>query len=43
MNYGAVEQAAGHPFAYTNQVSEEHIQPEARDAYMHGTVDDRTY
>ncbi|XP_044734468.1 vesicular glutamate transporter 1-like [Chrysoperla carnea] len=43
VNYGAVEQQTGHPFAYANHVTEENIQPEPHDPYLHGTVDDRTY
>lgn len=43
INYGAVEHVAGNPFAQSLAVSEEKIQPQATDSYMHGAPDDRNY
>lgn len=38
--YGAVELIhPTNPFAYANPVTEEHVQPEATDSYMHGGDD----
>lgn len=43
VNYGAVEHVAGNPFAYPNVISEETVQPDARDTYLHGNTADRSY
>ncbi|XP_031624157.1 vesicular glutamate transporter 1 [Contarinia nasturtii] len=43
-NYGAVGHVANNPFASSAaSMVEEPVQPEARDKYMHGTTDDRSY
>lgn len=42
-SYGSVQHVPGNPFAYPNYVEEEQVQPPAQDAYMHGTINDRTY
>lgn len=43
--YGATQHVANNPFlsGAVGDVMEENVQPMARDAYMHGTVDDRSY
>lgn len=33
----------GNPFAFPNAIQEETVQPFATDAYMHGTVEDRSF
>ena len=33
----------GNPFAFPNSIQEEPVQPYATDAYMHGTVEDRSF
>lgn len=33
----------GNPFAFPNTIQEEPVQPYATDAYMHGTVEDRSF
>lgn len=39
VNYGAVEQTTGHPFAYQNNVVEENVQPaQAYDPYTQDTT-----
>ncbi|XP_059613523.1 vesicular glutamate transporter 1 [Phlebotomus argentipes] len=43
VSYGAVEHVAGNPFAYPSTIAEEPVQPEPRDTYLHGGVDERTY
>uniref|UniRef100_A0A182RFJ1 Uncharacterized protein n=1 Tax=Anopheles funestus TaxID=62324 RepID=A0A182RFJ1_ANOFN len=44
VSYGAVQQhVANNPFAYPNAISEEPVQPEARDTYLHGNPTERTY
>lgn len=42
VSYGAVTHVANNPFAYP-QVVDEPVQPEARDAYLHGNPAERTY
>lgn len=42
--YGATGHVSNNPFAASaGSMVEETVQPEARDAYMHGTTDDRSY
>ena len=41
VNYGATGHVANNPFA--SSMVEEPVQPEAKDVYMHGTSDDRSY
>lgn len=44
VNYGATGHVPNNPFASaTGTIIEESVQPEAKDIYMHGTSDDRTY
>ncbi|XP_058059544.1 vesicular glutamate transporter 1 [Anopheles bellator] len=43
LSYGAVQHVATNPFAYPNAISEETVQPEARDTYLHGNPTERTY
>ena len=44
VSYGAVQQhVANNPFAYPTAISEETVQPEARDTYLHGNPTERTY
>lgn len=43
-NYGATAHVSNNPFASSAaSMVEETVQPEARDVYMHGTTDDRSY
>lgn len=42
-NYGATGNASTNPFAASASMVTENVQPEARDVYMHGTADDRSY
>ena len=42
VSYGAVEHVAGNPFA-NNTITEEAVQPDATDSYMHGNQYDRNY
>lgn len=50
MSYGSLEQPPAqiqpppstNPFL-NNQIVEEQVQPESKDTYLHGTVQDRTY
>lgn len=43
VSYGAVSHVAGNPFAYPNVISEEPVQPEAKDSYLHGNPAERSY
>lgn len=43
VSYGAVSHVAGNPFAYPNVINEEPVQPEAKDSYLHGNPDERSY
>lgn len=43
INYGATKPATTNPFAYASAISEQTVQPEAKDTYLHGTTEDRTY
>ncbi|XP_050085285.1 vesicular glutamate transporter 1 [Anopheles aquasalis] len=44
VSYGAMQHVAGNPFANpTATISEEPVQPEARDTYLHGNPTERTY
>lgn len=43
-NYGATGHVSNNPFASASSAMiEENVQPEAKDIYMHGTPDDRSY
>lgn len=43
-NYGAIGHVANNPFAANaTTMIEETVQPEAKDMYLHGTTDDRSY
>lgn len=43
-NYGATGHVSNNPFASSAAAMvEETVQPEAKDVYMHGTPDDRSY
>lgn len=43
-NYGATAHVSNNPFASSApSMVEETVQPEARDVYMHGAPDDRSY
>lgn len=44
-NYGATGHVSSNPFVQsgTPSIVEENVQPEARDAYLHGTPNDRSY
>lgn len=44
VSYGATGHVANNPFASAaGTIIEESVQPEAKDVYMHGTSDDRSY
>lgn len=43
VSYGAVSHVAGNPFAYPDVISEEAVQPEAKDSYLHGNPAERSY
>ncbi|XP_053694884.1 vesicular glutamate transporter 1 [Sabethes cyaneus] len=43
VSYGAMSHVAGNPFASANYVSEEPVQPEAKDSYLHGNPAERSY
>ncbi|KAG4070847.1 hypothetical protein HA402_011073 [Bradysia odoriphaga] len=44
INYGATQPNPTNPFAYASAMLEQQaVQPEAKDTYLHGTADDRTY
>lgn len=44
INYGATQPVANNPFAYAStMLAQQTVQPEAKDSYLHGTAEDRTY
>lgn len=43
ISYGATEHVPGNPFALTNTIIEEPVQPISTDYYMHGTPQEREY